>query len=109
MNKTEWVITKHSLNTRPRCPTCHAEMTKGDLKITCDVRWTPPHKNKEGQSFTVPRTFHYCLKWECVSGTSPRDSSIKEPPHVFGVDSTAEFTPDEWKVVTFLDFPLAFD
>ena len=105
----KWVITKHLLNTRPKCQTCHAEITKDDLKITCDARWTPPHKNKEGQSFTVPRTFHYCLKWECVSGNPPRDSSITEPPSVFHVDSTANFSPDEWRVVTFLDFPLSFD
>lgn len=24
----KWVITKHLLNTRPKCPTCHAEITK---------------------------------------------------------------------------------
>ena len=74
----KWAITKHLLNTRPKCPACHAEITKDDLKITCDARWTPPHKNKEGQSFTVPRTFHYCLKWACVSGnphvTAPSQS-----------------------------------
>ena len=105
----KWVITKHLLNTKPKCPTCYAEITKDDLKITCDARWTPPHKNKEGQSFTVPRTFHYCLKWECVSGNPPRDSSITEPPSVFHVDSTANFSPDEWRVVTFLDFPLSYE
>ena len=106
---SKWVITKHSLNTRPKCPTCHAEITKGELKITCDARWTPPHRNKEGKSFTVPRTFHFCLKWECLSGTSPHDSSITEPPSVFSVDSKADFSPDEWRVITLLDFPLSFD
>ena len=105
----KWVITKHLLNTRPRCPTCHAEISKGDLKITCDARWTLPHKNKEGQSFMVPRTFHYCLQWECVSGTLPRDSTIKKPPQVFAVDSTVDYTSDEWRVITFHDFPLSFD
>ena len=29
---------------------------KNDLKITFEARWTPSHKNKEGKSFTVPRT-----------------------------------------------------
>ena len=38
------------------CDVCHAEITKDDLEITFDTRWTPSHKNKEGKSFTVPRT-----------------------------------------------------
>ena len=69
----KWVITKHLLNTRPKCPTCHAEITKDDLKITCDARWTPPHKNKEGQSFPVPspKNLPLLLEMECVSGKFP--------------------------------------
>ena len=103
---SKWSITKHVLHTKPRCPTCHSEITKGDLKITCDARWMPPHKNKDGRSFTVPRTFHYCLKWECVGADPPEGSTIKEPPSLFAVDPNAKFSEDEWMVITFLDLPL---
>ena len=47
-------------------------------------------------------------KMGSVSGSHPRDISITEPPRVLHVDSTANFSPDEWRVVTFLDFPLSF-
>ena len=46
----KWVITKHLLNTRPKCPTCHAEITKDDLKITCDARWTLPTRIKKAKA-----------------------------------------------------------
>ena len=102
----KWSVSKHSINTKPRCPTCHCEITNGDLKITCEARWTPPHKNKDGRSFTVPRTFHFCLKWECVSADPPQGSTIKQPPTAFAVDPNVNISQDEWQVITFLDLPL---
>jgi hypothetical protein len=104
-----WWISKHTLKTQPKCPTCHAEIKQGDLNTTCNARWTPPHKTKEGKSFTVPRTFHFCLKWECVGSSPSKDSSITKPPVMFKVDPSVKYSPDEWEVISFLDFPLLYD
>lgn len=109
LQKETWMITKHTRKTRPRCPTCRTEIKEGDLKISCNARWTPPHKTQDGRSFTVPRTFYFCLKWECVSSTIPKGSTITNPPDVFRVDQNAQITPDEWQIITFLELPLMFE
>ncbi|EDO34964.1 predicted protein [Nematostella vectensis] len=47
---------------------------------TCNAKWSLPHTTKDGRNFMVPRTFHSCLKWECVGSTFPEDSTIRKPP-----------------------------
>ena len=85
------------------------EIQEGDFKITCNARWTLSHTTQDGRSFTVPRTFNFCLKWGCVSSTIPKGSTITKPPEVFRVDQNAQITPDEWQVITFMKLPLLFD
>ena len=89
--------------------TCRTEIQDGDFKITCNARWTLSHKTQDGRSFTVPRTFNFCLKWGCVSSTIPKGSTITKPPEVFRVDQNAQITPDEWRVINFMELPLLFD
>ena len=105
----KWFVTKHVLNTKPRRATCRTEITYGDLKLTCDARWMPPHKTQDGRNFTVPRTFHFCLKWDCVNADAPKDSTIKGHPSQFSVDTSVDFTPEEWEQITLFNFSLDFD
>ena len=102
-------VTRHVLNTKPRCATCHSETSSGVLKITCDPRWTPPHKTKDGKSFTVPRKFHFCLNIQCITGDPPSGSTNIKAPSQLDVDSNVEFSQEEWEMITRRDIPLSFE
>lgn len=65
-----WVVTKlkNQPGPKPSCASysCRKKFLPGDLCIAVEGLYTPPHKDQNGKSFKVKRTFRFCVKKECV-------------------------------------------
>lgn len=93
-----WVVTKcpKKPGPKPSCPNCKSQFTQGDVCVSVDGLYIPPNKDKNGKSFSVKRTFRFCLKKNCIS-CKPPYSNLNVPPSKLNIDDNESFNPKEFQ------------
>ena len=81
---------------RPKCasPKCQKQFSEGDLCISVDALYIPPHETADGRKFAVSRTFRFCPDKKCIS-TQPLQSNLVVPPMSVTINKSINVTPEE--------------
>ena len=75
---------------RPKCKGCRKHVFKtGELCVAVVGKYTPKHKDKDGNHFQVDATYRYCAKMGCIS-----KSTLPAPKAIF-IDDELQLTPEE--------------
>ena len=82
---------------RPKCasPKCQKQFSEGDLCISVDALYIPPHETADGRKFAVSRTFRFCPDKKCIS-TQPLQSNLVVPPMSVTINESVNVTPEEY-------------
>ena len=89
---SEWKLQRMPLQggPKPKCKGCSKRVFKtGDLCVAVIGKYTPKHKDKDGNHFEVDATYRYCHKLCCIA-----KSSLPAPKRIL-LDSDLQLTPEE--------------
>jgi hypothetical protein len=75
---------------KPKCKGCSKCVFKtGDLCVAVIEKYTPKHKDKDGNHLQVDATYRYCHKLCCIA-----KSSLPAPKRIL-LDTDLQLTPEE--------------
>ena len=78
-----------------KCEGCSKRLFKpGDLCISVKGKYTPHHKDKNGNCFDIDGVFRCCVKFHCVTKCPPR-SNLTTPPKEIILPADLNVTPGE--------------
>jgi hypothetical protein len=95
----EWKLERMPLQggPKPKCKGCGKRIFKtGDLCVAVVGKYTPSHKDKNGNHFQVDAIFRYCPKVVCVSNSAP---NFTAPPKEIILPGDLQLTPEELDVM----------